>query len=146
MSRTQGSQSGNERSRIDKGFIERLRKQADQRSAASDHIPSFAATKGTRIDDRLQAARRRKQEIANENAEKDQRLKEQTLQKLFRFLLAETAIIFLFAFLQGFGVLWRWKFHLDDWSFRIVVGATIGQITAMLIIAVQHLFPKNSRN
>ena len=105
-------------------------------------MPNFTSGKATPISQKLQDEKRRKQEIENNNAEKDQNLKEGTLRKLFGFLLVETAVVFLLAFLQGFGALWRWKFHLDDWSFRLVVGATIGQITAMLIIAVQHLFPK----
>lgn len=81
----------------------------------------------------------RKQRIANDNAEKDQKLKEITLNKLFRFLGVETAVIFLLAFLQG--STWS-RFKLDPWSFRLLTTATLGQITAMLTIAVRHLFPQ----
>lgn len=84
----------------------------------------------------------RRLEIENDIAEADQRLKVKTLVILFVFLSIETIVVFLLAFFQGFG--WQ-QFQLDEWSFRIVVAATIGQITAMLTIAVQHLFPKKER-
>lgn len=84
----------------------------------------------------------RRLEIENNIAEADQQLKVKTLVILFVFLSVETVVVFLLAFFQGFG--WQ-QFQLDEWSFRIVVAATIGQITAMLTIAVQHLFPKKER-
>lgn len=123
-----------------KDFIDDLRERASQYVIDPKTVVKTPTT--TPFREKLDAERVRKQKTANDNAEKDQRLKEQTLKKLFKFLGAETIIIFLLAFLQGFGTLWRWKFELDGLSFRIVVGATIGQITAMLIIAVQHLFPR----
>ncbi|HMH70525.1 MAG TPA: hypothetical protein VK502_03925 [Candidatus Saccharimonadales bacterium] len=83
--------------------------------------------------------KKRKQKIDNDNAEKDQRLKTLTLVLLFAFLTLETIVIFVLAFFQGFGYN---KFHLDEWSFKLVILATLGQITAMLTIAVTHLFPK----
>lgn len=94
----------------------------------------LGSPKAVPIDEKL-----RKQQIENDNVIRDQRLKEATLSKLFKFLSAETVIIFTFAFLQGFG--WQ-SFYLEEWSFRILLSATILQITAMLTIAVQHLFPK----
>lgn len=80
----------------------------------------------------------RKQQIQNDNIERDQRLKETTLRILFFFLTFETMIIFVLAFFQGFTV---GGFHLEEWSFRLVIAGTLSQIAAMLIIAVKHLFP-----
>ncbi len=131
--------------RADREFAEKLREQANSLASPQSVLSPFSNTKATPISQKLHEAKVHRQEIDNKNAEKDQTLKENTLKKLFKFLGAETIIIFLFAFLQGFGTLWRWKFKLDDWSFRLVVSATIGQITAMLIIAVQHLFPKKKK-
>lgn len=85
----------------------------------------------------------RAQKIKNDNAEQDIVLKRQTLNRLFRFLSAETVLIFLFAFAQA--IHWPAHFHLEEWSFKLVVAATIGQITTMLYVAVRYLFPK-SRN
>lgn len=80
----------------------------------------------------------RKQQIENDNIEKDQRLKEATLRILFFFLTFETIIIFVLAFFQGFTT---GGFHLEEWSFRLVIAGTLSQIAAMLIIAVKNLFP-----
>ncbi|HEY8999298.1 MAG TPA: hypothetical protein VIM53_03190 [Candidatus Saccharimonadales bacterium] len=99
---------------------------------ANDH------QKPTRIDQKI-----RRQQIENDIAEADQRLKVKTLFILFGFLSVETIVVFMLAFFQG---LQTYGFHMEEWSFRIVIGATIGQITAMLTIAVQHLFPKKERH
>lgn len=98
---------------------------------------SFGPSKS--INESIRQEKARKEKIANDIREKDQQLKENTLRKLFWFLGLETAVIFSLAFLQGFK--W-WRFELDQWSFRLVISATLGQITVMLIIAVKHLFPK----
>jgi hypothetical protein len=81
----------------------------------------------------------RKQQLENENTAQDIRLKRITIDRLFLFLVAETALIFLFAFFQA--VNWPAQFQLEEWSFRLVVGATIAQITGMLFVAVRYLFP-----
>jgi hypothetical protein len=91
------------------------------------------ASQAVTIDQKI-----RKQQIQNDNIEKDQSLKETTLRILFYFLTAETIIIFCLAFFQGFSV---WGFHLEEWSFRLVIAGTLSQIAAMLIIAVKNLFP-----
>lgn len=82
-------------------------------------------------NDRLQAE--------NENLRNDQQLKENTLKLLFIFLGAETMIIFAITILQGFHTL---NFDLDDVTLRIVVVASLAQISTMLTIAVRHLFPQ----
>jgi hypothetical protein len=82
----------------------------------------------------------RKQQLENENTAQDIRLKRITLNRLFWFLAAETTLIFLFAFCQAVG--WPDGFELEEWSFRILISATIAQITGMLFVAVRYLFPK----
>ncbi len=68
-------------------------------------------------------------------------LKKTTLLVLFGFLAIETVAIFVMAFFQGF----EWHgFKLEEWSFRILTGATITQITVMLLVAVRHLFPQKT--
>lgn len=81
----------------------------------------------------------RRERIRNDDAEQDIALKRNTLNRLFWFLTVETALIFVFALMQAIGR--PDNFHLDDWSFRIVVSATIAQITGMLFVAVRYLFP-----
>jgi hypothetical protein len=100
-------------------------------SHASSAPPNIQASES--IDEK-----KRKLKIENDNAENDQKLKRLTLVLLFVFLAFETAAIFVLAFFQGFKT---GGFNIDSWSFRLVVTATIGQITTMLIIAVHHLFP-----
>jgi uncharacterized integral membrane protein len=84
----------------------------------------------------------REQKIKNDNAEQDIELKRKTLLWLFRFLVAESALIFIFSFMQA--VQHPWHFHLDEWSFKLVVTATLAQITGMLFVAVRYLFPANN--
>jgi hypothetical protein len=84
----------------------------------------------------------RAQQIQNENAAQDIRLKRVTLNRLFIFLATETVLIFGFALMQGT----QWLgFELDDWSFQLLVAATIAQITGMLFVAVRYLFPTNGK-
>jgi hypothetical protein len=82
----------------------------------------------------------REQKIKNDNAEQDIKLKRQTLNRLFGFLGGETIGLFALTVLQG--TQWPQHFHLEEWSFKLVAGATIAQITAMLFVAVRYLFPK----
>lgn len=84
----------------------------------------------------------RAEKIKNDNAEQDIQLKRNTWYRLFRFLIAETTLIFVLAFFQA--IQWPWHFHLEPWSFRLLIAATIGQITAMLYVAVRYLFPNNT--
>lgn len=106
----------------------------------------------TTYDDEIQKEKARKEKIANdrhqvnldklktenENLKSDQSLKKTTLVLLFILLFFETLIIFIIAFMQG---LHLWDFDLDKITLRIVVVATLTQISAMLTIAVRHLFP-----
>lgn len=76
--------------------------------------------------------------LENQAFEQDIILKRDTLVILFIFLAFETIIIFLFSFFQGISFS---HFHLEEWSFKVLVTATLLQITYMVKIAVQHLFP-----
>ncbi len=81
-----------------------------------------------------------REKLKNVDIEQDIRLKKLTLIVLLCFLSVETIIIFGFAFLQATRFL---DFKLEEWSFRLLVSATITQIYLMLRIAVEYLFPKN---
>jgi hypothetical protein len=90
----------------------------------------------TRIDIEQEIAR--EQKLKNDNAEQDIALKRQTLNRLF--LGIETTGVFLLAFCQA--THWPAQFHLEEWSFKLLMTATILQITGMLFVAVRYLFPK----
>ncbi len=79
-----------------------------------------------------------RERIKNKGLNQDIDLKKMTLKVLFIFLGAETLLIFAFTFLQATHFLW---FKLEEWSFKLLVFATITQITFMVNIAVKHLFP-----
>lgn len=81
----------------------------------------------------------RREQIKNEDLKQDIKLRRFTLRILLTFLGVETFFIFLFSFMQATESL---NFDLEEWSFRLLVGATITQIYLMLRIAVEYLFPK----
>jgi len=83
----------------------------------------------------------REQKLKNDNAEQDIALKRLVLDRLFIFLGVETAAIFVLAFCQA--THWPLHFQLEDWSFKILVSATIAQITGMVFVVVRYLFPKS---
>lgn len=122
------------------GALEEIRKQA-QALQQQSHSQSGRQINRVRVPDskpETMDEKIRKQKIENDNIEKDQSLKKYTLISLFIFLGVETIVVFALAFFQGFELA---GFNLDVWSFRIIVVATLGQITAMLSFAVRHLFP-----
>jgi hypothetical protein len=80
----------------------------------------------------------RKERLKNDDAEQNIRLKRVVLNRLFWFLGVETALIFTFTFLQATS--W-FGFSLPEWSFNILITATIAQIAGMLFVAVRYLFP-----
>jgi hypothetical protein len=110
--------------------------EANRVGTVTGHNSLFYGQKPVKIDQKT-----RERQIINDNLQKDQDLKVNTLRNLFYFLSAETIIIFTIAIAQGFHL---WGFNLDEWSFRLLLAVTIGQITYMLTIAVQHLFPHKS--
>lgn len=101
-------------------------------------VPPLGSSSSRQVDINQEIARAEK--IKNDNAEQDIALKRSTWYRLFRFLITETTVVFILAFFQA--IHWPWHFHLEDWSFKLVITATIGQITAMLYVAVRYLFPK----
>ncbi|MGF7229563.1 MAG: hypothetical protein ACQR33_06335 [Candidatus Saccharibacteria bacterium] len=101
-------------------------------------VPPLSSNGSRQVDINQEIARAEK--IKNDNAEQDITLKRNTWYRLFRFLITETTVVFILAFFQA--IHWPWHFHLEDWSFKLVITATIGQITTMLYVAVRYLFPK----
>jgi hypothetical protein len=102
------------------------------------NAPAHPTTPRRSIEDEII----RERKLRNDNAELDIRLKRKTLNILFIFLGLETVLVFYFTYLQATG---DHHFHLDEWSFKLVVSATLTQITAMLFVAVRYLFPKSKR-
>ena len=81
----------------------------------------------------------RRQELENNDFAQNTMLKRKTINRLFWFLAIETGLIFMFSFFQGTHA--PHNFHLEEWSFKLLVTATIAQITGMLFVAVRYLFP-----
>ncbi len=96
-------------------------------------LEPFRDEKPTKIGEEI-----RRVALENDALEQDILLKRNTLKTLIRFLGAETVVIFIFAFLQATKLC---DFALEEWSFKLLVTATLLQITYMLQVAVKHLFP-----
>lgn len=125
----------NEKKHINKNYavlLEDLKSRVDEEDLMSYES---AAPEKIKIEDAI--AEREK--IKNIGIRQDIELKKATLKKLFLFLEIETAVVFLFSFFQAMH--WPMNFGLEEWSFKLLIAATISQITAMLLIAVKHLFP-----
>lgn len=120
--------------------IELLRRVTDTESLPVA-APPDAAEKSP-VNDQIRKEEARLVRIENDIREKDQKLKERTLTLLFSFLGAETGIVFLIAFLQGYHSA---GFNLDEWSLRLLLAATIVQTVSMLTIAIRHLFPQKKQ-
>ena len=100
--------------------------------------PPSAPEKRTSIEDEITKEEIRARKLVNDDKAQDIKLKKLTLNRLFVFLGIETAAIFLFALFQAT----HWfNFKLDEWSFNLLISATLAQITAMLFVAVRYLFP-----
>jgi len=93
----------------------------------------FQSGKKSKIDEDV-----RKKQLENNALEQDIALKKATLWILFGFLAFEIIAVFVFAYFQA--VKFR-GFALEEWSFKLLVTATLIQITYMLQVAVKHLFP-----
>jgi hypothetical protein len=102
---------------------------------ASSTTNKPGAKKRSSISDELA----REKKLKNDDAEQDIQLKKITLNRLFILLACETAIVFFFAFLQATRL---FGFALEEWSFNLLTSVTITQITVMLFVAVNYLFPK----
>lgn len=92
---------------------------------------TFAQTELVSVEERIKRAKAK-------GLEQDIELKKNTLKILFIFLFSETIVVFIFSFLQATTCL---NFMLEEWSFKLLVSATLLQITYMVRAAVQHLFP-----
>jgi hypothetical protein len=93
----------------------------------------FQGGKRTKINEDI-----RKKRLENDALEQDIALKKLTLKILFGFLALETIAIFAFSYFQAT----KFKnFALEEWSFKLLVSATLIQITYMVQVAVKHLFP-----
>lgn len=115
----------------------RIRKLIEERRLGREEMtPYYRLHQSKSI---MESVERKKKELENEALAQDIELKKKTLNRLFVFLAVETFIIFAFTFFQG--IKWPFAFHLEEWSFKLLVAATITQITSMLAIAVKHLFP-----
>jgi hypothetical protein len=84
-----------------------------------------------------------RKKIENRALAQDIDLKKQTLFILFGFLAIETILIFIFTFFQGVHL---WGFSLEEWSFKLLIAATITQVTLMVHVAVKHLFPQQTES
>ncbi len=100
----------------------------------------FESENVTSVDDELA----KKKHLENLDLEQDIELKRLAIHLLFIFLAIETVVVFVFMFFQAITEVGPILFKLDEWSFRLVIAATITQITLMLTIAVQYLFPKRT--
>jgi hypothetical protein len=102
-------------------------------------VSSINASPEERSSISIEIAREKK--LKNDDAEQDIQLKKVTLNRLFIFLASETALVFIFAFFQATNL---FGFSLEEWSFKLLTSVTIAQITVMLFVAVNYLFPKKS--
>lgn len=109
-------------------------------STSSAQVPA-ATTFQSLIDKekvRARALDNEKKQAENGLINKNQALKQLTLILLFILLFVESITLFVLTFFQGFKF---YNFDLDHITLRIVIVATLVQISAMLTIAVRHLFP-----
>lgn len=114
----------------------RILGQAQSGAAARPAQPGAPSSRANETDINEEIIR--EQKLRNDATEQDIKLKRQTLDRLMAFLVVETVLIFIFALFQAthwFG------FRMEEWSFNLLVAATISQITLMLNIAVKNLFP-----
>lgn len=90
------------------------------------------------IQEKIEQIKLQKAEEEISNLRNDRKLKNITLIALFILLIIETILIFTIAFFQGFKFC---GFLIDEVTLRIIIAATITQITIMIHTAVKHLFP-----
>jgi hypothetical protein len=109
-------------------------------AVSEDELAAAFFESETDIDDELIREKR----LKNDDVEQNIQLKRKVLNRLFWFLGVETLFIFLFAFFQA--VKWPFHFELKEWSFNILMTATILQIASMLLVAVRYLFPTAKEN
>ena len=101
-----------------------------------DYNKSSTERKSYSLEDEIA----RRKALQNDKLAQNIDLKKKTLFVLFIFLAIETLLIFCFSFLQATFLL---NFSLEEWSFKLLISATIVQITWMLSEAVKYLFPSH---
>lgn len=125
----------------------RGRKKIDAAPGASKGVPSPPSKKSRpaiAVPHELDEIERERKRLENRDFAQNTQLKRRTLRVLFRFLAIETGMVFVFAFAQA--TEWPLGFQMEEWSFKLLVTATIAQITGMLFVAVRYLFPTNNNN
>ncbi|MNY37597.1 hypothetical protein D3C86_1721710 [compost metagenome] len=117
------------------------------RNAGTSSVSSAPVSPTTTIQSLIEREKVRARALDNEKKQaenglinKNQTLKKLTLILLFILLFVESIALFVLAFFQGFKF---YGFDLDDITLRIIIVASLVQISAMLTIAVRHLFPAN---
>ncbi len=88
----------------------------------------------------IEQAQTDREHLKNKDLRQDIDLKRMTLMALLVLLALETMGVFVVALCQGFQVS---GFKLEEWSFKLVVTATLLQTYMMLKIAVDYLFPRD---
>lgn len=98
------------------------------------------------VEQRTKEAQARVQEARAEDAEGDIKLKKKIARVIISILIAQTVLIFYIAISQGLGMLvyfnWPTSFHLEEWSFRILISGTLVETYYLMRIVVTYLFPK----
>lgn len=118
-----------------KGYFDLLNSIEKRNSTVHDFKMSEDRYKITdAVDDR--------ERIKNDDLKQNIALKKAISTFLCLLLLSETALVFIFSLFQAI----KWPigtkpFELDEWSFKLLITATIAQITIMLRIVVKYLFP-----
>jgi len=92
-----------------------------------------------KVEESIKQEQANRKKLENKAFEQDIALKKNTLIILFLFLGLETVAVFAYAFFQATGM---FNFELEEWSFKLLLTATITQITLMVHVAVRHLYPK----
>ncbi len=121
----------------------------DSASSKAPAPPRKSASQATTLQSLIDKEKVRARQLDNEKKQtenslinKNQSLKKLTLILLFVLLFVESIALFVLAFFQGFKY---YGFDLDAITLRIIVVASLAQISAMLTIAVRHLFPSNHK-
>ncbi|MCX6790749.1 MAG: hypothetical protein NTV62_00970 [Candidatus Gribaldobacteria bacterium] len=109
-----------------------------ERLLGDGHLQISRLSDPESVDQKIEEIEARKKEIENEALVQNIKLKGEAFNRLFLFLAIETALVFIYGFLQAIN--WPHGFKLEEWSFKLLIVATITQM------AVKHLFPSKDDN
>lgn len=142
---TRDSDDNHEDTQVDFSYYKRLLSEVRNEDIPRVTAPFSPTEKPVRFSDLISKERVRTRTLENDKKEREnqlitsnQSLKRLTLNLLFALLYLESLVLFILAFFQGFSL---HGFDLDPVTLRILVVATLAQISTMLTIAVRHLFP-----